>query len=279
MANFPTRKISEPLSQMAFPNDLLANPDRPYVALQFVTYRTAFYSGTSLGSSLTGLAQKIGVPTQITNPTGSVILPLPKKINENQELLWNETSLMDLLTSVAPGLSRFANLPPAVSALSGLQVNPFQLMYFQRPAFKQYAFTWTLAPNTPSESKTLQKIINDFKRNSLPRAVGPLFDYPNIAIIKFFPNNLNNHIFLKPCAITSVQIDHAGTTTPSFFKNSGGAPVLVNLTIQLKEIDIWTQNDYIGEGYGLGSFLNEATGALTSAATSVAEGLGSLTER
>ena len=270
MANFPTRKISQPLNQFAFPNDLLANPERPSVSIQFISYRSAFYSMTTIGSSLTGIAQgtasALGVGSnliQFISPTAGISLPLPKKINENQELAWNETSLMDLIGVKVPAVG---------SALTGIQINPFQLMYFQRPLFKQYAFTWTLAPNTPQESRTLLKIVNEFKRRSLPTAVGPLFDYPDIALVRFFPNNLNNHIIIKPCAVTSVQIDHAGTTTPSFFKNSGGAPVLVNITLQLKEIDIWTQNDYTGTTAlsNLGNF--------GSAISTAVSGLGSLTE-
>jgi hypothetical protein len=244
MANFPTRKLSKPLDQFAFPNDLLSNVTRPYVTVQFISYRSAFYAGTTVGGALTGLGQSVLnlIPSNTINlsnlaitPTGSISLPIPKKINENQQMIWNETSLLD----------RFMP-PPQGSALTGIQVNPFQLLYFQRPAFKEYSFSWSLTPNTPEESGTLRNIVREFKRRSLPTAVGPLFDYPDIALIKFYPNNLNEHIIIKPCAITSVQFDHAGTTVPSFFKNSRGAPVAVNITLQLKEIDIWTQNDYTG---------------------------------
>lgn len=48
----------------------------------------------------------------------------------------------------------------------------------------------------------------------------------------------------QPCAIISVAIDHTAGGTPSFFKN--GAPTVVGLSLKLKEIALWTQDNYQG---------------------------------
>jgi hypothetical protein len=276
MANFPRRKLSKPLDQFAFPNDLLSNPNRPRVTIQFANYQNAFYGGgnrlgTAIAGAAGGLVNQFGSfinnltggdsttnISQILNPVGSIILPMPRKINENQELMWNETSLFDMLS-----LPKEFEVP---SALTGFQINPFQLLYFQRPAFKQFSFSWTLTPNTPEESETLRKIVIEFKRRSLPKIRGPLFEYPDIALVKF-SNNINDQLILKACAIISVQIDHSGTNVPSFFKNSRTAPVAVNMTVQMKEIDIWAQNDYdptLGN-FGLGSVIDRISTSIRNA--------------
>jgi len=38
-----------------------------------------------------------------------------------------------------------------------------------------------------------------------------------------------------------VQVDYNGSGTPSFFKS--GAPTIINLTLQLKEIQLWTSEE------------------------------------
>jgi hypothetical protein len=267
MANFPTRKLSQNLNPLAFPNDLLANAEIPHMSIHFINYRAAFYGGTTVGGAISGLvgaASGTSLGQSVTNfinttafldpvrslsrdllaevTTGKFILPIPKKVNESQTAIWGETSLFDAIGGI-PNL-------PVTSALTGFQVNPFQLLYFQRPAFREFSFSWTFSPNSPQESRTLRQIITEFKKNQLPTAIGPIFDYPSIAIIKFLPNDLNQHIKLKPCAIISVQIDHVGGPNPSFFKGSGGAPTLINVSMNLKEIDIQTTNDYTGKGVG-----------------------------
>ena len=72
---------------------------------------------------------------------------------------------------------------------------------------------------------------------------GLLLNYPSIATVAFnIPqdSNGNQQPYLynfKPCAITSFFVDWSAGSTPAFFKN--GAPQLVSITMQLKEIELW----------------------------------------
>jgi hypothetical protein len=75
----------------------------------------------------------------------------------------------------------------------------------------------------------------------LPTNMGLVYGYPSIALIKLYPSEVFTFAF-KPCAVLAVQTDFTGAGTPSYFKN--GAPTVVNLTVQLKEIDLWTKNNY-----------------------------------
>ena len=67
-------------------------------------------------------------------------------------------------------------------------------------------------------------------------------NYPNIANIFMLPSSDFTFEF-KPCAITSVQVDYTAGGQPSFFIGTN-APTIVNLTISVKEIELWTQEDF-----------------------------------
>jgi hypothetical protein len=75
----------------------------------------------------------------------------------------------------------------------------------------------------------------------LPSYNGPFLKYPNLALIQLRPEDMYTFKF-KPCAVSAVSVDYSGGGSPSFFKN--GAPTVVNVAIQLKEVELWTQNDY-----------------------------------
>lgn len=131
----------------------------------------------------------------------------------------------------------FSNIP----GIGGKAINPFQFMMFKRPNFKEHTLQWTLAPNTPEESETLKRIINTCKKAALPNgSMNLLMEYPDLCNVSFTPDD---YLFkLKPCAIISVQVDYTGAAGPSFFKT--GAPTVVNLTLQLKEIELWSKDNY-----------------------------------
>jgi hypothetical protein len=116
-------------------------------------------------------------------------------------------------------------------------------MMFKRPNFKEYTFSWILAPNTREDSDNLKDIINKCKKSALPSTGslgGGLMKYPDIAMVRFRPDD---YLFkLKPCAILGVQVDYTGAG-PSFFKS--GAPTIVTLTMQLKELQLQKKDTYV----------------------------------
>jgi hypothetical protein len=127
-------------------------------------------------------------------------------------------------------------------------------MFFQRPNYKEFSFSWTFAPVNQRESRTLADIINQFKSNSLPTFGGAFMGYPNIALMRIHPGDVFGNLKFKPCAITSVLVDYS-PAGPSFFSDasinnatgrSNGAPTLVNLTVNFKEIQLWDRNEITG---------------------------------
>jgi len=73
---------------------------------------------------------------------------------------------------------------------------------------------------------------------------GLYLKYPDIVRIRMLPDEMGMQF--KNCAIISVQVDFTGAGNPSFFRGTN-RPTVINLTLQLKEIQLWDQTDYTGE--------------------------------
>lgn len=258
---FLPTKPQTTLDYRSFPNDLVSDGRQFCMDIQFMMYDPSL-------TSLPMTFPSIFTPfiTASYSPNGGVTLPIPKSLNDIQTVVWEPVSAtsvgVGMLSSVAgvlgglrgygmaTALAAGGSATAAVGGLApgGLAVNPHLFMLFKSPSFKEYSFKWTLAPKNEQESETLRNIITQFKYNMLPAmadgmvAGSFLLNYPSIAIIKMYPNDLFT-FRLKPCAIKSVHVDYAPTGQPSFFKRTG-APTAVNLTINLVEIQYLTKDNY-----------------------------------
>jgi hypothetical protein len=276
-SNFPTRPRRNNDTN-SFPEDLFSDGKNLGMQIQFVSYQSqsvpsglvAFtnaltnlnFSGAfeALVNSDAGLFSN----RAFVRPAGGLSLPIPKKINDSQTLTWDPQSATKLIGG--PGASALSNrlglggagaasqsaggvmaqtlagATTVAAAIAGVAVNPFLFMAFQQPNFKEFSFSWTFAPKNERESQILRNIINQFKNQSLPANLGLLLDYPNLALMRFLPDDIFGNLKFKPCAVTSVSVDYTGAG-PSFFKNgtgrSTGAPTVVNLTVNFKEIQVW----------------------------------------
>lgn len=243
--NFP-QPPQRGFSNDSFPGDLISGDRKFYTSISF-----AKYTGYSFASGFANLS--FG---------GNIKLPMPRKLNDNEVMIWEEFSgtneivqgaqtLSNFLPGIAGSIARVAG-GAGSAAVSGYQmssvftgstINPFMFMMFKRPAFKEFTLQWSLAPTSQRESDSLDQIIKKCKRAALPTTSGAFMEYPEIANIKLYAGQANDkYLFkFKPCAIVSVQVDYTGAGMPSFFKS--GAPTIVNLTLQLKEIELWSKND------------------------------------
>jgi hypothetical protein len=246
--NFPQPPGRFNRQSRTFPEDLIQSNRGFYTNISLVNYEYSLVS-SGLGAISYG---------------GGFKLPIPRRLNDNEVILWEEWSGINAiqqglttLGSYLPGANQLNTL--ANAGLAGIEIggmfgtgvpgisqggetiSPFMYMMYKRPGFKEFTLSWTLAPNTQSESDTLLDIIKECKKAALP-SIGSawgLQKYPKIALVSFKPEK---YLFkLKPCAIISVQVDYNGSGTPSFFKS--GAPTIINLTLQLKEIQLWTSEE------------------------------------
>lgn len=237
--NFPTPPGRTQKRTDTFPNDLEQPNRKFFTRLTFSEYNYSLAGG--VGASML---------------MGSVILPIPRKIDDSEVINWEEWSgtaaagqalqavgqFIPLAGQIGQAASQLAGGLDMYGTFSGQAVNPFQFMMFKRPNFKEHTLQWTLAPNTEEESETVKRIINTCKRAALPSGgrTDLMMRYPNICNVTFTPDN---YLFkVKPCAIIAVQVDYTGAGMPSFFKN--GAPTIVNLSLRLKEIELWSKDNY-----------------------------------
>lgn len=265
--NFPSRLPSGgAVGITTFPSNLIAGNRSFYTEMSLTNYIPP--STTRLTSGITRLSEGIasvvagtfgqsiedlfngetlsdvrssGTDNRITDTT-VMRLPIPKKVNENHVLKWHETSITDILSSfvgAGPG-STGSNILGAASAFTGVRVNPFMYLYFDRPTFKQFSFTWTLPARNEEESNTIKDIVLRLKKGSSPSLNGPIMLYPDILDIRFYPDDIFGMLRLKPCLIEAVSVDYT-PSGPSFFES--GAPTLVNITLSLKEIQLWEKDD------------------------------------
>jgi len=168
--NFPSRlpRDRSAVGISTFPSNLVTDNRSFYTEMYLSKYRPP--STTTIGGVASGIGSFFGnilgaageiiedisnfeTPTINTSgrttDTSVMRLPIPKKVNENQVLSWNEVSVTDIITSLVAGTSRrragiIASVKGLGSAMTGAQVNPYLYLYFDRPTFKRFNFTWTL---------------------------------------------------------------------------------------------------------------------------------------
>lgn len=134
---------------------------------------------------------------------------------------------------------------PAVSAYTGLAVNPYQTVLFEKPDFKSHDFSWEFMPRDENESRIVRDIIRTFQFHTSPGVsdgAGLFFSFPSMVIISLFPSSEFLYKF-KPCVIKSVSVNYASGASPSFFKRTN-APSAVTINLNLQEIEYWTNKDY-----------------------------------
>lgn len=214
------------------------------------------YTGAVVGSlAVSSVAGPFGeiLANQGTVIGSAIHLPIPKKINEMNMMNWSEISLTNTILSAAratagttPPVSLLSSGLQIGSAFAGIQINPFILQYFQRPSFREFSFTWTLAPRNKKESEQINLIIRQIKAAQAPRraAGGFIMEYPDLAVVKFNPQD-EFQVELKECVIVGVNVDYTPAGGPSYI-NGTAAPTMVNLTIHLKETLLWWSEEWGG---------------------------------
>lgn len=139
-----------------------------------------------------------------------------------------------------------SGFPAGIAALQslGYAVNPYLSIIFEGVNFKSYNFTWRFMPRSESESERIFNIIERFKKNAHPGVNGVLFTIPSLVHIEVFPKSFLPFKF-KKCFITGIGVDYAPNAFPSFFND--GAPTAIDLTLQLQEVEIRTENDFVAQ--------------------------------
>lgn len=247
MANPPTAPVRQ--ANFTFPSDLTDQQKNYAVSFTFYQYqRDSLEQGAKL---------------QPAGQGSTILLPMPDTINDNPVMSWGRKSFNPAESaartaqgfwpfSQAAKVMGFESMSAGGGYLFGVIPNPILIAVFESPDFKEFEFSWTLAPRTKQESETLHSIVQSFKKYMLPTKKGNFLGtgialglgYPNIVKAQFIPDDF---LFqMKPMAIKSCSVNYA-PSGPAFFKDTG-APAAVNLRLGLMELEYWTQEDYQNTG-------------------------------
>lgn len=261
--------------ELTFPTDLLRTPGAPYMSMQFSAYRRRSINDQPFYDS----QMKIALPipeglieqTSVTydkadlgSAAGAAADAASRNFSGNFQNMAGQVigGIVDTATGV--GLSGVRRVIAdtvgegaaqvgfnALSSISGLSANPFQVMLFKSPEFRSHTFRWKFVPETEAETAILRDLIKIFKYHSLPgisAASGVFFSYPEILEINFRPTDEFLYRF-KPCVVESITVNFTPGNGPSFYRSTN-APTAVQIELRVQEIEIWTKADYLREPSG-----------------------------
>jgi len=131
--------------------------------------------------------------------------------------------------------------------------NPYPVLIYQGTNFKSFTFSWTFFPESPDESKTINKIIGYFRREMLPERIDnhpSILKFPAIFEIYIRPDIKK----FKRCVINSVDVNYT-PAGPAFVRDApqvagvtaNSNPAAISLTISLQEVEMWLANDFSAE--------------------------------
>jgi len=170
-----------------------------------------------------------------------------------------------LATILAANLpSDFGDGAGTIESQFGAVENPGAAQLFKGVGMRQFSFTWTFAPKNVDESNNIKKIIDIFKRNHLPTFMAAggsfMFNYPNIVHPSYgglLDQSTNQYLpTFEYCAISEVNVSYSPQgVAPSFYAKSK-APVFIQLSITLKELNIRLGDKYGGKNIGAGAYDN-----------------------
>lgn len=154
------------------------------------------------------------------------------------------------------------NLVNAIEQYMGMAPNPQPSILLKGPSLREFNFTWTFNPRDVDESKRIRETIERLKASALPRksfagsGTGVLL-YPQVCMLNFYPwdgSANKNSIYgwgekslirIKRCFISNITSNYSPNGVPSFFAGTVGAPVFIQLSMALKEIEFFTSEDWL----------------------------------
>lgn len=152
----------------------------------------------------------------------------------------------------------------AIQQTMGVAPNPNPAVAFQGPQLREMSLTWTLLPTNEADSRKIRALINYLKMRSLPgnqvTDSAAILNYPYLCQVNFYPWDnggggdfgwsQNSIIRMKRAFMSSVNVNYTAGSAPAFFSGFNNEPVVVQLSINFKEIEYFLSNDFGGQNGG-----------------------------
>lgn len=176
----------------------------------------------------------------------------------------------------------------AIQQTMGVAPNPNPSVAFQGPQLREMSLTWTLLPTNEADSKKIRSLINYLKMRALPgnqvTDSAAILNYPYLCQVNFYPWDNggggdfgwseNSIIRMKRAFMSSVNVNYTAGSAPAFFSGFNNEPVVVQLSINFKEIEYFLANDFGGKnGGGSVDLWGQATSFVEGLTSNVQTGL------
>lgn len=125
---------------------------------------------------------------------------------------------------------------------SGLSLNPHLATVFNGVNFRDHQFTYKFVARNEDESRHINSIIIELKKNMLPSyTTGRLaFNYPNEFDIKF-SDAIQPYLYhIGRCVLKDLSVNYNGEGIPVFFDETQ-APVSIEIQMTFQEVQIVTK--------------------------------------
>ena len=135
----------------------------------------------------------------------------------------------------------------------GIAVNPHEEMFFKKPDFRSFSYTFDFYPKSEQEMEDVNKIIFLFKYHMHPSVSGNIhFNVPSEFEIHYAYFGQENEYLNKisTCVLKDMNVEYGPTEQFSTFRNNekGAPPVHTKVTLDFQETQFITKKE-ITEGY------------------------------
>lgn len=153
------------------------------------------------------------------------------------------------------------NLNQTLNAVTGTIINPNVEMMYEAPKLRNFSLRFKMSPRSGTETSSIRKICNTFKKAMLPSFGGPaifgaveaanLLTVPPLCQVNFMKGS-EIHPYMpkfKLCGITDVNINYTADGAYATFND--GAPVSTELTLSFLESKLVFSDEVEIDGGGI----------------------------
>jgi hypothetical protein len=203
-----------------------------------VSYNTN-YVDTEIGAAANIGAQAFQ-DYQQGNATADVINKSLKKLGPemSEGMIKMALGAVDMI----PGLQGSQEV---IDAQRGFIVAPQMELAFKGIAKRQFQYSFVMMPKSEEEAEQVEKIVQAFKVNMLPTiASGDVRrqTIPNTFNISYmYDGGQNPHLHkISECVLETMSVSYGGDRYKAY---EGGRPVVTNMTLNFKELDLISRKD------------------------------------
>lgn len=127
---------------------------------------------------------------------------------------------------------------------TGEITNPNIELLYDGPSLRSFSYTWTMSPKNPGEVRSIYEIIKFVKQNYLPEANGGMLRVPSVWMVKIMQQGGESKWYQKHYTAAMTNFIVKQNSNGPHMTMPDGSPVMTQMTMNFKEVNIRTANDY-----------------------------------